>query len=126
MNRMIGLVVGICIPVFCLANDEVSLDEANVLDFYGDEDFISIAIGEVQPIAKAPAVASVITAAEIKRLGAKDIDQILEVVPGLHVARSAIYDPLYNFRGIHSDFNPQVLVLVNGVPLSNLFHGDRK
>ncbi len=125
MKWTIGLVVGFCIPVFCLANIDASLDEPNVLDFYGDEDFISIAIGEVQPIAKAPAVASVITAAEIKRLGAKDIDQVLEVVPGLHVARSIIYDPLYNFRGIHSDFNPQVLVLVNGIPLSNLFHGDR-
>ena len=67
MKRMIGLVVGILLPVFCLANDEANLDEAGVIGFYGDEDFISIAIGEVQPIAKAPAVATVITAAEINQ-----------------------------------------------------------
>ena len=126
MNRMIGLVVGVFVPVFCLANKEVSLDEANVLDVYGDEDFISIAIGEVQPIAKAPAVASVITAAEIKRLGAKDIDQVLETVPGLHVGRDFIgYNSQYEFRGIHADFNPQVLMLVNGIAITNLFQGDR-
>jgi len=126
MKRMIGLVVGILLPVFCLANDEANLDEAGVIGFYGDEDFISIAIGEVQPIAKAPAVATVITAAEIKRLGAKDIDQVLETVPGLHVGRDFIgYNSLYDFRGIHADFNPQVLMLVNGIPLTNLFQGDR-
>jgi iron complex outermembrane receptor protein len=121
-----GLVVGVLLPVFCLANNEADLDEASVIDFYGDEDFISIAIGEEQPIAKAPAVASVITAAEIKRLGAKDIDQVLETVPGLHIGRDFIgYNSQYVFRGIHADFNPQVLMLVNGIPITNLFQGDR-
>lgn len=51
---------------------------------YGDEDYVSIATGSVQPIAKAPAVASVITARQIKAMGARDIDQVLESVPGLH------------------------------------------
>lgn len=107
------------------ANNDFNADELDVLQLYGDEDFISIATGVVQPIAKAPAVASVITASEIKAMGATDIDQVLETVPGLHVSRSSIYNPLFVFRGIHSDFNPQVLMLVNGIPLSNLFHGDR-
>ena len=110
---------------FAEQSNDFNADELDVLQLYGDEDFITIATGVVQPIAKAPAVASVITASEIKSMGATDIDQILETVPGLHVSRSPIYNPLFVFRGIHSDFNPQVLILVNGVPLSNLFHGDR-
>ncbi len=55
--------------------------------FYGDEDYVSIATGSTQPIAKAPAVASVITANQIRAMGARDIDQVLESVPGLHISR---------------------------------------
>lgn len=126
MKNIEVAIVSALLSIGCFAEDQIELDEAGVLDFYGDEDFISIAIGEVQPIAKAPAVASVITAEEIKRLGAKDIDQILETVPGLHVGRDIIgYNSLFVFRGIYADFNPQVLLLVNGIPLTNLFQGDR-
>jgi iron complex outermembrane receptor protein len=115
----------VVMPAVAFSEPQISDPDLDGLAIYGDEDFISIATGISQPIAKAPAVASVITALDIKRLGATDIDQVLETVPGLHIARSTIYNPLYNFRGIHSDFNPQVLMLINGVPLSNLFHGDR-
>ncbi|MDG1819007.1 MAG: TonB-dependent receptor plug domain-containing protein, partial [Porticoccaceae bacterium] len=104
-------------------NPDSDLDFAG---FYGDEDFVSIATGSVQPIAKAPAVASVITAQQIQAMGAKDIDQVLETVPGLHVSRDVIgYNPLYIFRGISAGFNPQVLMLINGIPITNLFQGDR-
>jgi iron complex outermembrane receptor protein len=93
---------------------------------YGDEDYVSIATGSVQPIAKAPAVASVITARQIKAMGARDIDQVLESVPGLHIGRDVIgHNSQYLFRGVSSDFNPQVLMLINGIPITNLFQGDR-
>ena len=101
-------------------------DEEDLLAIYGDEEFISIATGASQPISKAPAVASVITSNDILAMGAMDIDDVLETVPGLHVARDEInYNPVYTFRGISADFNPQVLMLINGVPLTNLFQGDR-
>ena len=29
------------------------------------------------------------------------------------------------FRGVHTGFNPQVLMLINNIPITNLFHGDR-
>jgi len=97
-----------------------------LLGIYGDEDFITIATGTVQPLAKAPAVASIITADDIKRMGARDIDDVLHTVPGMHVSRDVLgYNPLYVVRGVYAGFNPQVLMLVDGVPLTNLFHGDR-
>ena len=104
---------------------EDSNSDVDFAGFYGDEDFVSIATGSVQPIAKAPAVASVITAQQIQAMGTRDIDHILETVPGLHVSQSSIYNPLYIFRGINTDFNPQVLMLINGIPITNLFQGDR-
>jgi outer membrane receptor protein involved in Fe transport len=101
-------------------------EEEALLQIYGDEEMISIATGSRRPIAKAPAVATVLTAEDIKAMGATDLDEVLETVPGLHVARSPLgYDPIYIFRGIFSDFNAQVLVLINSIPITNLFHGDR-
>lgn len=101
-------------------------DEDELMLSYGDEDFVSIATGRKQPVAKAPAVASVITANDIENTGAKDITEILETVPGLHVSRkSGAYDPIITIRGISSEFNPQVLMLVNGVPITSLLFGNR-
>jgi iron complex outermembrane receptor protein len=77
-------------------------------------------------VGKAPAVASVITAEDIKAIGATDIDEALETVPGLHVARSNIgYNPIYSFRGISSQLNQQVLLMINGIPITHAYAGDR-
>lgn len=118
------------LPLFfvynCFSDDLTASSDMELMSLYGGEEFISIATGVTQPIAKAPAVASVITNEEIKRMGARDIDDVLETIPGLHVSRTAAgYDPIYTFRGIYADFNPQVLMLINGVPLTNLFQGNR-
>ena len=112
-------------PMLTLVVRNANADEH---DFFleEDEELISIATGYEKPISKAPAVASVITAADIRKMGATDLDEVLETVPGLHVARSEQgYRPIYTFRGLYSAFNPQVLMLVNGVPYKALFQGDR-
>lgn len=101
-------------------------EEEALNNVYGGADFVSIATGYRQHLSEAPATATVITAAQIEALGATDLDQVLESVPGLHVARSQFFfDPVYVIRGIHSFPNPQVLMLVNGIPITNLFAGDR-
>jgi len=125
MSKLYGvfLVAGL-ISINSLGQDSLNSD-VDFAGFYGDEDFVSIATGSVQPIAKAPAVASVITAQQIQAMGARDIDQVLETVPGLHITRSPLYNSMYIFRGVNADFNPQVLMLINGIPLTNLFQGDR-
>ena len=101
-------------------------DNEELSYLYGDDDFISIATGHKQRIAEAPAVASVITSADIRAMGAQDLDQVLESVPGLHVAIAAgSYNPIYTIRGIYSGRNPQTLVLINSFPITNLFTGNR-
>ena len=93
---------------------------------YGDKSFVSIATGSRQPIARAPSVATVVTAEDIAAIGATDLDEVLETVPGLHVARSPLgYNPIYTIRGIHTQYNPQVLMLVNGIPITGVTFGDR-
>jgi len=125
------ITLSVTLPLFiwncaCVAQGLENSDESSLLGLYGDESMISIATGMQQSIAKAPAVASIITAEAIETMGAIDLDEVLENIPGLHVNRnSAGYNPIYTFRGIHSTYNPQVLVLINGIPLTNLFQGDR-
>jgi outer membrane receptor for ferrienterochelin and colicins len=93
---------------------------------YGDKSFVTIASGSRQPIARAPSVATVITAEDIAAIGAADIDEVLETVPGIHVSRSPIgYNPIYTIRGISTQYNPQVLMLVNGIPITGVFVGNR-
>ncbi len=101
-------------------------EEEALIELYGDEEVISIATGSAQPISRAPAVATVITAKDIKQMGATDIDDALETVPGLHVSRTARgYLPIYTFRGVYDQNNPQVLMLVNGISINNLYVGNR-
>ena len=93
---------------------------------YGDKSFVSIATGSQQPIARAPSAATLITAQDIAAMGATDLDQVLESVPGMHVSMSSQGgNPIYSFRGIFTSYNPQVLMLVNGIPITNVFLGNR-
>lgn len=103
-----------------------SVGEEDLLLSYGDKTTVSIATGSQQPLRRAPAVATVIAAEDIAAMGATDLDEVLETVPGLHVNRAAnSYTPLYVIRGVFSQFNPQVLVMQNGIPVTTLFAGSK-
>ena len=87
---------------------------------------VSSATGSKRPISKAPAVVTVITADDIEAMGATDLDEVLDSVPSLHVSRRATaYNPIYIMRGMYSDFNTEVSLLINNIPLSSLQRGDR-
>jgi len=61
------------------------LEEDELLLSYGDDDFVSIATGRKQAISKAPAVASVITSETIQEVGARDLDEVLELKKTSHI-----------------------------------------
>ncbi|MDD5058490.1 MAG: TonB-dependent receptor [Sideroxydans sp.] len=103
-----------------------SSEEENLALVYGDQFTTSLATGSRQSVSKAPAAATVITAQDIQAMGATDLDQVMESVPGVHVSMQHVaMNPIYSFRGIHTKENPQVLMLVNGLPITNVFVGDR-
>ena len=88
---------------------------------------ISIATGNSTSLDKAPATASVIYAAQIEAMGARTLDDVLETVPGLHISLSSLsrLDSVQSVRGIHTGFNPQVLMMLNGVPIQVSVNGGR-
>ncbi|MCP4278332.1 MAG: TonB-dependent receptor [Gammaproteobacteria bacterium] len=113
-------------PAFAGVDTALS-DEEDLDELFGGEEFVSIATGSSKPIYKAPAVATVITAKDIEQIGARNLNEALETVPGLHVAPSALnrMEAVYSIRGIHTGFNPQVLLLLDGIPLQYSNTGGR-
>lgn len=86
----------------------------------------TIATGTKKTIAEAPAIASVITAAEIQAMGARNFEEALETIPGVHVEYSGFnMAPKYLIRGFNTSNNAEVLVLINGVPVTSAVRGDR-
>jgi len=112
------------VPV--LAQASGAWKPSDIANSFGDENFVSIATGRRQPVSDAPSVASVITRKQIERMPATDIYDVLETVPGIHVSHSSYrLFPVISIRGIQTEKNPQVLMLVNGVPMTQVFQGDR-
>ncbi|MFL1465712.1 TonB-dependent receptor plug domain-containing protein [Marinobacter sp. HN1S83] len=108
----------------------VSADDSSLWDIpleeLGQIRVVSIASGTETPLDKAAAVTSVIDVDDIAAMGATDLDQVLESVPGLHVNHSdQAFSPKYVFRGITSSNNPQALLLINGIPVTTMMYGNR-
>ncbi len=88
--------------------------------FLDEEDILISATGYSKPSRLAPSVATVITAAEIKEMGATTIFEALESVPGLHVyPMQNLNAPAFSIRGIHTGQGQEVLVLRNGQPIKD-------
>lgn len=105
---------------------EVALDDAfDVFDGLVHRRRVTVASGLEQSMARAPAVTTVITAQDIEASGANELDEVLESVPGLHVSWDNFYNPIYTLRGIYSLTNPEVLMMVNSIPLRDLTAGNR-
>ncbi len=96
-------------------------------DVYRNDRLLVTATGSQKPVHLAPSVASVITADDIKAMGATTLDEALETVPGLHVESSgtAYFSSIWSIRGIHTATNPQVLLLKDGVPFTANYQGSR-
>lgn len=115
------LILGIMKVGCSVASEEEFLDLA-----YGDSRYVTIATGNHQSLLNAPAIASVITREDIEASGAMSLDDILRSVPGLHVTYSpSAYNSIYIFRGLATQVNSQVLILLNGVPITQAYLGDQ-
>ncbi|MDO8941076.1 MAG: TonB-dependent receptor [Methylicorpusculum sp.] len=104
-------------------SDESDMDELSL--FYGDERLMSIATGRPVPQNLAPSVTSILTSEDIEKIGARRLEDVLEYLPGVHVSSARAGNKVIGFRGIYSETNAQVLILVNGIPLRNPLIGGK-
>jgi iron complex outermembrane receptor protein len=96
-------------------------------DIYRTDRLLLTATGSLKPVHLAPTVATVITAEDIEAMGATTLNEVLETVPGLHVSPSGptIFTSIWSIRGMHTSTNPEVLMLLNGLPLTDTADGGR-
>ncbi|MDO9425137.1 MAG: TonB-dependent receptor [Methylobacter sp.] len=97
---------------------DLSLDELGAIPVS------AIATGTSKPIFQSAAVTSVITAEQIKSMGATELHEVLETVPGMHGSlQRSTYDYNYSVRGIQNATNSQLLILLNGTRITTPFRG---
>lgn len=123
-----GLAVGVGLALPCVVSAQAVSEDDELALIYGDKSTVSLATGSKQTLRRAPSVATVITAADIAAMGATDLDDVLETVPGIHVSRAALrYASMYYVRGIlgSGQTTPQVLFLQDGIPTTTMFNGDK-
>lgn len=99
---------------------DLSLDELMELEI------TTVATGLLQTVAQAPASTTVITAQNIEAMGARNLEEVLKTVPGMHISASEYrFAPLYDVRGVHSANNYEILMMVDGIPIKSVVDGMR-
>ena len=87
--------------------------ELNLEDLLNET--VSIAIGRAQTLDQAPSVITVITSEQIHQIGARSLEEVLEIVPGFEVLIDEVGRDRVAVRGIATTGNSEnVLILYNG------------
>lgn len=86
----------------------------------------TVASGKETRVDRSASVVSVITSEEIEEMGALNLDDALASVPGLYIAREQTASAsMYYFRGITSQNNQEVKVLIDGIDIYNWVYGNQ-
>jgi outer membrane receptor for ferrienterochelin and colicin len=104
------------------AQEQEEKQEVTEEFFYAEEE-IEIASLQPQKVEEAPGIVSVITARQIKDMGARDLNDVLRMLPGFQLPVGIFYAPEYTVRGLHQTYNTRVLVMMDGVPLNGVYYG---
>lgn len=116
-------VIAASIGVSAYANEDDFLAEMSL------EDIMNITVVSAskseEKLSEAPATMVVINQKEIRQRGYKDITDIFDDLPGMHVSRSYGDTRLKNsWRGIRKTIGDTYLVMVDGIILNTLYFND--
>ena len=106
-----------------LAQEEQEKKQEVTEEFFYAEEEVEIASLKPQPVQEAPGIVSVITAQQIKDMGARDLNDVLRMVPGFQLPVGIYYVSEYAVRGLHQTYNTRALVMIDGVPLNGVYYG---
>lgn len=109
-------------PLALLATPTLAAE--TLQDLFGSEQTVTIATGRAHAHRTAPAVATVITAEDIRHGGFRSVMEALQLVPGFHLGWSSSYTPNLMVRGFSGLWSGNVLVLLDGVTQSDRVMGN--
>ena len=129
MNGKLAITLNGLVAIGCLGSG-IAIAQNKVEDYFAmspaelAETPVTIATGTPKPVFQAAAVTSVVTAEQIKSMGATELHEVLETVPGVHATlQPNTTDYSYSIRGIRNAQNSQVLILLNGTRITTPFNG---
>jgi outer membrane receptor for ferrienterochelin and colicins len=110
------------LPLISAQEEQEKQQEVTEEFFYAEEE-VEIASLKPQAIEEAPGIVSIVTAQQIKDMGARDLNDALRIVPGFQLPVSLFYASEYAVRGLKQTNNTRVLVMMDGVPLNEVYYG---
>jgi iron complex outermembrane receptor protein len=87
------------------------------------ETFVKIATKTPKKLSKAPAIVTIITAEEIKNMGARTWIDVLETVPGFENTRGHHGNQIIGVRGVAADKANKIKVMIDGHSISEPLGG---
>jgi iron complex outermembrane receptor protein len=109
----------VCLPLFAIGAESAPAETPDAMDeealLFGEIPSVTSASRYEQPVTKAPASVSIVSADQIKKYGYRTLAAVLGSLPGF----LATYDRVYNHIGVRGfsppgDYNVRLLVLVDG------------
>lgn len=91
-----------------------ALDELSLYELRNLETFMVTATKRKISTRKAPAIATVITADEIRNMGARNLTDVLKMVPGFGVSLQANGRYAFEVRGVRTSMSEKILVMMDG------------
>ncbi len=114
------VLAGLCFSATAQAQDQ----DARYFDLTIEELMhISVATRDKREINKAPSVVTLITAKEIKNMGARDLRDVLRFVPGFQVGISGLGYTTFGVRGIATPNAEKVKILIDGLSVNDHIEG---
>ncbi|MFH1028454.1 MAG: TonB-dependent receptor [Pseudomonadota bacterium] len=97
-------------------------DKKELLMFFEEQDLVT-ATKRHTTLRKAPAIATIITADEIRNMGARNLLDVLKLVPGLGVSVNEYGTMMIEVRGIRTSLSEKILVMIDGHSLNRNMNG---
>ncbi|MBF0103202.1 MAG: TonB-dependent receptor [Desulfobacterales bacterium] len=117
--------------IFCLLSGYTQLLSAeetmssleDEFRFQKAETYVITAARVLENIRKSAASISVVTEKQIQQMGARDLIDVLNTVPGIHCQDSNQGQIHINVRGVRKSSSPHVMMMINSHPIFNNFLG---
>lgn len=97
-------------------------ESKELLMFFEEQDLVT-ATKRPTSLRKAPAIATIISADEIRNMGARNLLDVLKMVPGFGVSITEFGGNMVEVRGIRSSLSEKILVMIDGHSLNRNFTG---
>jgi len=97
-------------------------ETAELRMLYEEKDLVT-ATKRSTPLRKAPAIATIITADEIRNMGARNLLDVLKMVPGIGISTTEYAANMIEVRGIRTAYNEKILLMIDGHSMNKTSSG---